>query len=275
RQPRLAVDDPEALVGHAEPGHIAGAVAAATHRAVAVRAEERRQLDLEADRAAETAAGDGDGWHAGALGRTRARVGRGLEAGLLPHLELLHAAEVHAIRLRAELQDDVDWLRIRADTVAELRALPHHHHGMGLALHDGAADRPVRERGILVDVTLALPRLADQLPASRGEGVGVVAGLHAARVAARAGAHAEAPTEDGRVVGAPASGSEVDRRVVGGGHELPLARVCGVVLQEELLPGDREIRAGGHRRRGGSQRAGGRLNGAGGRRQRRARAVVR
>ena len=46
----------EALVGDTEPRDVAGPVAAATHRAVAVRAEERRQLDREAHRAAEATA---------------------------------------------------------------------------------------------------------------------------------------------------------------------------------------------------------------------------
>src|SRR5204862_5778854 len=46
----------EALVGDTEPRDVAGPVAAATHRAVAVRAEERRQPDREAHRAAEATA---------------------------------------------------------------------------------------------------------------------------------------------------------------------------------------------------------------------------
>src|SRR5439155_17511028 len=66
-QPLLAGDDPEALVRHPDPRDVAGAMGATAHRAVAVGAEERRRLDLEAHRTTETGAGDGRGRHAPTL----------------------------------------------------------------------------------------------------------------------------------------------------------------------------------------------------------------
>src|SRR5262249_45732410 len=45
----LAAGDPEPRVRDAEPGDVARPVRPLAHRAVAVRAEERRQLDREAD----------------------------------------------------------------------------------------------------------------------------------------------------------------------------------------------------------------------------------
>src|SRR5437667_11394850 len=60
-QPLGSGDEPEALVRDPDPRDVAGAMGATAHRAMAVGAEERRRLDLEAH--CTTQAGTGDGRH--------------------------------------------------------------------------------------------------------------------------------------------------------------------------------------------------------------------
>src|SRR5205807_7733326 len=67
----LARADTEALVRDPDPGDEARAVRAPAHRAVAVRGEERRRLDLEADGSTEARAGDGRGRHGATLAESR------------------------------------------------------------------------------------------------------------------------------------------------------------------------------------------------------------
>src|SRR5881296_678670 len=61
-QPLGSGDEPEALVRDPDPRDVAGAMGATAHRAVAVGAEERRRLDLEAHRTTQAGTRDGSHW---------------------------------------------------------------------------------------------------------------------------------------------------------------------------------------------------------------------